>query len=124
METKIYTYEFDCNNLLNKTIMERYESLLIFLSDINRRTEINYAITHPSIASIFETASVTFENAKNEFVYTPAVINIAGMLYCGQLSYPNERMNFELFKSQYMAEDELILCSKAGSSIVHFKNWV
>lgn len=117
METKIYAYEFDLETTLGDTIMEKYESLLFLLNAINQKTEINYAIAHPFIANIFEVSRTGFTHAST-------MINIGGMCYAGQLSYPLIKINFDLFKSQYMAKDELILCSKDGSSIVHFKNWM
>lgn len=108
-------YVFDFGASLGDTIMEKYESLFLFLFEINKVTPIRAIIGPVEISSIFETATSGFEN-------TPIIAKIGELTYAGQLL--NKNLPFQLFRSERSAKDELVLIGENGSNIVKFINWI
>ena len=123
---KQYTWNYE--DSLGDTIMEKYEALYLKLIDIAKEIgDIKSMITSRDISSIFETATVGF-NVMG-FMAILGEVMCVGAINIGRKiprSPPENymRLPVNLYVSEVMPENELILFGEKSSAVLVIENFV
>lgn len=111
---KMKEYEFDFLAVLGDSIKQRYESLFNLFDEINKNNKIYSVIGCYEIASIIETANTGFNPS-------PIIAKICEIAYTG--CFTKNSLNFQLYKIERMAKNELILICEKETVVVKLLNF-
>lgn len=107
-------YEFDFVTTIGDSIKQKYESLFNLLDEINKNNKIYSVIGCYEIASIIETANTGFNPS-------PIIAHICEITYTG--FFAKTSFNFQLYKIERMAKNELILICEKETVVVKLLNF-
>jgi hypothetical protein len=106
-------HEFDFNNALGDTIMEKFEALYVALFKIHEEIDIFTVVGATEIISIFEVVSGT--------QLVPSFARLGELQYVARRS---GRWTFDIFRVESAVKDELVLFGKKGNAVLKFVNFL
>ncbi len=110
--------EYRIADAFGDTVTEKYETLYRVLYEHNKETPIRFIVSTPEIISIFQVATVGFEPS-------PIISQMGELEFVGKIVEPGvNTMRFQVFKSNRVAKDELLLFGENGNGTVKFVDWI
>lgn len=124
------TITFDYAESLGDTILEKYESLYVMMSEFSGKNHLRYVIGSPETTSIIETSSNAFNSESMNANVSAAQSDIATLFgpeyylqYTGaQISVGGGKVM--IFKTTECPKDEMYLIGSRDCAIIKFKNYI